>query len=619
MTALAVRAGFPRFAPSYAVTVCGDTVRIVAPQPGQFDPEAFTAFCATEEMFGLDVETTADTTRGQASPDFRLRLVQVASPREAWVLDPSDPPQRAALVGMLRTRWFVTHTNYDVLSVWFGLGVALGQRVVDTHLISKLIDPDELAGHGIKELTARHLDAGLVHAETALHAWFHEHAPKTIRGPLQKERWGWDNVPAALPEYVTYAGLDAVYARRLLPVLLTICHPVSHLVVMEHWLAAQATGATIRGLRLDVEYTRGLLDGLRREHDEAETTIRSALGFGGRSPHFAEWVGQRKPLPNLPKTPTGRPQLTTQINGVTQVRPDLLESAKSWPEDEARLLDCKATITRTANLISNLKQFLGAADTDGRVHPSVNTLRARTGRMSVTRPALQTLKKRDGRLRRCFQAEPGHVLVACDFAQVEVRVTAALTEDSRLTQVIRDGADVHDVTALALFGPDFTKPQRDVGKRATFGTIYGGGARGLSLQTGVPEPEARKLTERWHSTYPGIRRYATKVGRLDTVITASGRRIPADPLRRYANINYAVQSTARDLLVESVYVLLAQEGLASNLWMFVHDEVIVSVPEHDAERVRELMEKHMTGVFWGVPIAAEAEVLGTYWGKEGTK
>ena len=94
-------------------------------------------------------------------------------------------------------------------------------------------------------------------------------------------------------------------------------------------------------------------------------------------------------------------------------------------------------MSRTANLVANLRGFLAAADRDGRVHPQIKTLRAKTARMSVTGPALQTLKKHDPRLRRCFRADPGHVLISCDFSQVEARVAAALANDTALKQGAR--------------------------------------------------------------------------------------------------------------------------------------------------------------------------------------
>ena len=271
-------------------------------------------------------------------------------------------------------------------------------------------------------------------------------------------------------------------------------------------------------------------------------------------------------------------------------------------------------MSKASNLIANLRGFLAAADPAGRVHPQVNTLRAKTARMSITNPALQTLKKHDPRLRRCFTADPGHVLISCDFSQVEVRVAAALADDPTLEQVIMSGADIHDATAALMYGEGFTDEQRTISKRATFGTIYGGGARALASQTGVSEDTARQVIQRWRRTYPRVIAYGRRLAELAEVVTASGRRIPADPARPYANANYAVQSTARDLLLAAVYTLVTRYQVGG-LWLFVHDEIIVQAPEHDAERVRGLLERAMTSTFRGLPIVADAKILGPAWGQ----
>ena len=110
-----------------------------------------------------------------------------------------------------------------------------------------------------------------------------------------------------------YAGLDAIYARRLLPVLLTACGPFAHLARLDTWLAAQATGITVRGLRLDEGYARGLLADLQAEHAAAETQIAAALGCPGGSPKLADWLDRQATaagITGLPRTPTGRLQLT---------------------------------------------------------------------------------------------------------------------------------------------------------------------------------------------------------------------------------------------------------------------------------------------------------------------
>ncbi|MFI7145109.1 DNA polymerase [Nonomuraea sp. NPDC050022] len=593
----------------------GHTMTIHA--PAGFDPAAFTRFVGGEAMLGLDVETSAIDDKGprQFDPGFTVRLVQFGSPTEAWVLDPADPGQHVAIRATLAdpARRFVTHTTYDPLAVWASFGVALGQRVIDTHLISKLIDPDERAGHGLKELTGRHLDDGLKQAEAALHARMRALAPIGHRAGNTWLTWGWNHLPTSEETYVVYAGLDAIYVRRLLPALLRHCLDFTHLVRMEQWLAAHATGITIRGLLLDRPYTTALLEGLQGEHRAAETRIRQALGFPGGSPRFAAWLDTHLTeagvnATDLPRTPTGRLKVTTDTLTALTGR-----HAGAIPEQVRDLLAARQAMARTSNLISNLTAFLRAADHAGRVHPQINTLRAKTARMSITGPALQTLKKHDPRLRRCFRADPGHVLISCDFSQVEVRVAAALSDDPTLKRVIASGIDIHDATAALMYGDGYTSEQRTISKRCTFGTLYGGGANALADQTGVTPEVARQVIDRWQSTYPRVIAYTKRLADQKTVTTPSGRRIPADPARGYANGNYMVQSTARDLLLAAVYTFATAHPDAK-LWLFVHDELIIQATARDAERLRAALHQAMTTTFRGVPILAEADILGTHWG-----
>ena len=302
----------------YLRTVNGHTMTVHAPHAGELDRAALEAFAAAEPVLGLDVETSALDDHGPRffAPGFTVRLVQFGSEREAWVLDMADPGQRDAAAAVLAdpARRFVTHTAYDVLSVWSALGIPLGQRVADTHLLSKLLDPDERAGHGLKELSARHLDGGLADAEAALHARMRALAPAGHRAGNTPLRWGWNHLPADDEAYVVYAGLDAIYARRLLPVLLAACGPFAHLARLDTWLATQAAGITVRGLRLDTGYTRGLLADLEAEHAAADARITAALGCPGRSPRFAEWldaIAAEAGITGFARTPTGRMQVTT--------------------------------------------------------------------------------------------------------------------------------------------------------------------------------------------------------------------------------------------------------------------------------------------------------------------
>jgi DNA polymerase I len=604
---------------TYTRTCDGHTMTVHAPPTGAFDPAtraAFEAFTGAEAILGLDVETSAIEDRGprQFAAGFTVRLVQFGTETDAWVLDPTDPAQRQAIEATLSdpARRFVTHTPYDVLAVWSVFGIALGQRVIDAHLLSKLIDPDERAGHGLKDLTARHLDNGLTTARDALYGRMRALAPVGHRAGNTWKTWGWNHLPTTDETYAVYAGLDAIYVRRLLPILLEVCAPFAHLVPMEAWLAAQSVGITIRGLLLDRPYTLTLLTDLQAEHRHAETRIKDALGCLGGSPRLAAWLDEqttRTGITGLPRTDTGRLQVTTDT--LTAL---LRDHSDELPAAVVELATARLAMARTSNLIGNLKAFLDAADDHDRVHPQINTLRAKTARMSITGPALQTLKKHDPRLRHCFRADPGYVLISCDFAQVEVRVAAGLSGDPTLTGVITSGVDIHNATAALMYGDGYTDEQRTISKRATFGTLFGGGARALAAQTGVTEQVARQVTARWRDTYPRVITYTKSLESLATVVTASGRHIPADRARPYANGNYMIQSTARDLLLAAVYRLVTRHHI-TGLWLFVHDEVIVQAPAADAERVRDALQDAMTSTFRGVPILADAKILGTHWGE----
>jgi len=599
----------------YTRTSAGRTMTVHAPGPGELDHAAFTAFAVSDPVLGLDVETShvPDAGPRHFGPGFTVRLVQFGTDHEGWVLNPADPDQHAAITAVLVDpgRRFVTHTNYDPLAIWVVFGIALGQRVADAHLLSKLAHPDERAGHGLKELADRHLDPGLSQAQQALYARMQALAPTGARAGNSWQGWGWDHLPAKDEAYVVYAGLDAIYVRRLLPILLDQCAEFAHLARMEAWLAAHATGITLRGLLLDRPYTTGLLTALTTEHQAADTVIRTALGCPGGSPRFAAWLDTQTTtagITGLPRTPGGRLQVSADaLTGLLDRHTDTL------PTQAVELVRARLTMAHTSNLLANLRGFLAAADPADRIHPQIKTLRAKTARMSITGPPLQTLKKHDPRLRRCLRADPGHVLISCDFSQVEIRVAAALSGDTALTEVIASGADIHDATATLMYGSDFTPQQRTISKRATFGTIFGGGARALAAQTGVDEDTARQVITRWRATYPGVAAYGRRMATLPEVITPSGRRIPADPARPYANANYAIQSTARDLLLAAVYTLVTYHQVGG-LWLFVHDEVIIQAPEPHAERVRDLLQQAMTTTFRGIRIEADAQILGPTWG-----
>jgi DNA polymerase-1 len=238
--------------------------------------------------------------------------------------------------------------------------------------------------------------------------------------------------------------------------------------------------------------------------------------------------------------------------------------------------------------------------------------------MSMSQPALQNVP-RGGDVRGCLIADPGDVLVSADYAQIEFRVAAVVTGDDVLRRAILDGADIHADVAASLFGPGFTAEQRNLAKRAGFGRMYGGGVNALVQQTGADETLARAAIAAFDATYPGVARFARKVARVvdqgqTTITTITGRPVPTEPGRGYAAINYLVQSPARDLFADGLRRLHAA-GLGDRIRLVVHDEVILSVPQAEAQRYADAVVRCLETTLDGVPITAEANVLGQRWRK----
>jgi DNA polymerase-1 len=262
--------------------------------------------------------------------------------------------------------------------------------------------------------------------------------------------------------------------------------------------------------------------------------------------------------------------------------------------------------------------FLNQRDAQNRLHPSINSLQARTARMSVSNPPLQQLPSSDWRIRRAFIADPGMLMIAADYQQVEMRVLAALSQDKTLLDAIAEGVDLHDFTAARVFGYGFTKAQRKIAKAVGFGKVYGGGAASIARQTGAPVEAVKNAISAYDQTYPGIKQFANKLQRkaefgVKEVVTPSGRHLPLDRDRLYAATNYVVQSTARDLLAQAI-VDLHLAGLGDFLLLPVHDELIAQAPADSAAEVVKEIGKVMESTFFGVEITSDPEVLGMSWG-----
>ena len=274
--------------------------------------------------------------------------------------------------------------------------------------------------------------------------------------------------------------------------------------------------------------------------------------------------------------------------------------------------------------------LLKAVSPDGRIRTSFQMTVTATGRLSSTEPNLQNIPTRTelgSQMRRMFVAAPGNVLVDADYSQIELRLLAHISGDEAMCRAFRSGEDFHTLTAARVFHvepQDVTPEMRRRAKAVNFGVVYGISPFSLSQDIGVTVAEAKEYMERYFQTYTGVRAYMDRIveqARADGYVETLMHRRRALPELKSSNhnlrafgervaLNMPIQGTAADLMklaMVRVERRLADEGLAAQLIMQVHDELIVECPEDEAARVQALLEKEMSGVMTlAVPLPAEA-------------
>lgn len=257
------------------------------------------------------------------------------------------------------------------------------------------------------------------------------------------------------------------------------------------------------------------------------------------------------------------------------------------------------------------------ADEGGRIHTTFNLLATATGRLSSSNPNLQNIPVRGEfgpRMRACFVARPGCLLVSADYSQVELRILAHLAKDPILTEAFTKGEDIHTRTASLLFDVDsghVSPDQRRHAKTINFGLIYGMGPQKLGQDLGISVKEAKAFIERYFERLGSLREFYDAVERdardHGYVTTMAGRRryIPDinsdnNQLRSQARrqaINARVQGSAADIIKIAMLAISNDaelKTLNATLLLQVHDELVLEVPEATARQAGERLAALMT-------------------------
>ena len=271
--------------------------------------------------------------------------------------------------------------------------------------------------------------------------------------------------------------------------------------------------------------------------------------------------------------------------------------------------------------------------TTGRVHTSFSLAATTTGRLSSSDPNLQNIPIRteEGRkIRDAFIAEDGHVLVAADYSQIELRLLAHVADLSTMKQAFADGVDIHALTASEMFGvsiKDMDSATRRRAKAINFGIIYGISAFGLANNLDISRTEASQYIKSYFEKFPGIKSYMeeakSEAREQGFITTLFGRKCHikgiADrnqAVRGFAErqaINAPIQGAAADIMRRAMNKIPAAiapiEG--ARLLLQVHDELVFEVPEgKEAELIKvaktTMENAAMPAVNISVPLVVEA-------------
>jgi DNA polymerase-1 len=267
-----------------------------------------------------------------------------------------------------------------------------------------------------------------------------------------------------------------------------------------------------------------------------------------------------------------------------------------------------------------------------RLHTSFNQTGTATGRLSSSDPNLQNIPIRTemGReIRAAFVAEPGKMLLAADYSQVELRIMAHFSKDPVLVEAFRNGEDIHARTAREVFGVGpmaQTGEHRRAAKAINFGIIYGLSAFGLAQQLGIEQKEAAKFIAAYFARYRGVKDYLDQVlletrksgetrtlfGRLRPIPEITS---PQAQLRNFAErtaLNSPLQGTAADLIklaMISIAQRLKNEKLQAQMILQVHDELLFEAPPKEEKALTRLVKEEMEGVYkLEVPLVVEIGV-----------
>ena len=483
-------------------------------------------------------------------------------------------------------------------------GLTVQGRCFDTQVAHYLLAPD--TNHDLDFVARQHLNYAPITPETVLGSG---RQARTLRDVPPVEMMPLACEAAALAFQLEQALHPELVKHDAYKVADQMEFPLIYVLAQ-----MEETGVTIDPQRLAEIETQ-----LEQELKELEAKIFEVAGrpfLIGSPQQVGDILFSDLGLPVKQKTSTGQPSTREDV---------LLELATAHPLP-GLIIDWRKASRLQSTYIDNLKRLIHPQT--GRVHTIFRQTVAATGRLSSSDPGLQNIpvRRATGReIRRAFVAPSGHVLLAADYAQIELRILAHMSGDEGLAVAFHSKRDVHTETAAQMLHIDaeaVTREQRNRAKAVNYGIPYGLSLFGLAQQLRCSRDEAKTIMAAYHESFPGIAPFlseqverARERGYAETLwgrrrylpaITARNR-MERSAAERIA-INMPIQGTQADMIklaMVNIYQRFKHEGLISRLILQVHDELVFEVPTFEVKIATPIIVEAMTSA---LPLSVPVEV-----------
>ena len=566
------------------------------------------------EVMGLDTETSG---LSPWEPGARLRMVQIGDHTTGWAV-PWEGWGGAAIECMNAWKGRFTLHNAGFDAKWLRIHAKWEmpwERTDDTLIMAQIERPGDR--NDLKYLSTKFVDPMADAGE------------KELKEAMKKHHWDWNTIPVDFDAYHLYSSLDPILAAHLWSHFRTdLKFPKAYDLEMS--VRRIMTEIEMTGMRINPEYAQQRYDELTAQVKSSKEWAKENWGISIASnpqlvKFFQEDLGAQFEV--FSKT-SGKPSIDkTQLELFTKSDSQIVREVAKF------ITEMRNAEKMASSYFKNLLE----QHVDGVVHPSVRTMGARTGRMSVTDPALQTLPKDDTMgVRRAFiPRNEGDILVSCDYSQVEMRLLAHFSGDPALQNAFKEadatGGDFFvNIGRMVYNDPNFSKKDKRRGlmKSVMYGAAYGSGIQKMADTAGVPFEQMKAVADDLFNAFPGIKEFMARTEAegekreaeegVGYITTQTGRQIPADKGKMYTLTNYTLQGTAAELMKMAI-VRLDAAGYGKFMQMAIHDEMIFSLPADMVDaalpEIEELMS-YCNGEF-AVDLPAEPEIIGDKnWGQK---